>query len=80
MQTIFDWVSLVAFAGLVVLFLQRSMDGEGMDKIWLYLPPSLGCVAANWLGNKGYPLLSVAVLMFSLVYVVYVLKPKLFKR
>ena len=80
MQTVFDWLSLVVFAGLAVLFLQRSMDGEGMERIWLYLPPSIGCAGANWLGNNGYTLPAVAVLVLSVSYVVYVLKPVLFKR
>lgn len=80
MQTVFDWLSLVVFAGLAVLFLQRSMDGEGMERIWLYLPPAIGCAGANWLGNNGYTLPAVAVLVLSVSYVFYVLKPVLFKR
>lgn len=80
MQTIYDWLSLVIFAGLAVLFLQRSVDGESMNRMWLYLPPALGCAFANWLGNSGYPIPAVLTLVLSAGYIVYVLKPKLFRR
>ena len=40
MSTIYDWVTIGIFAGLIVLFLQRSTDeGPEVDSIWHYLPP-----------------------------------------
>jgi hypothetical protein len=34
LQTLFDWISILIFAGLVVLYLQRSMaDGPPVDRI-----------------------------------------------
>lgn len=75
METIFDWLALAAFAGLVVLFLQRSMEDEPVDKLYHYAPPAIGCAAANWLGNNGYGLIAVAVLVLCAVYVIKVLRP-----
>ena len=75
MQTIYDWITLAIFGGMIVLFLQRSTAEVATDSIWQYLPPALGCALANWLGNNGYDLLAVPSLMLTLGYIVYVLKP-----
>jgi len=80
MQTVFDWLSLIVFAGLAVLFLQRSVEGESMARMGLYLPPAAGCALANYLGNNGYPLPAVLILVASVAYIVYVLKPVVFRR
>ena len=79
MQTIFDWLALIVFAGLAVLFLQRSVNGESMGRIWLYLPAAIGCALSNWLGNNGYSIPAVVILVASAAYIVYVLKPAMFK-
>lgn len=80
MKTVFDWVTLAAFAGLVVLFLQRSMEEEPSDNMLHYLPPSIGCALANWLGNHDNALAAIAVLIASAAYVWVVLKPVQFRR
>ncbi len=89
METIYDWVTVAIFAGLVVLFLQRSSaEGEPQDTIWQYLIASVGCAVANYLGNQalkheGGPdylnhVLAIVVLAGTLAYIWIVLKP--FKR
>ena len=91
METIFDWVTVAVFAGLVVLFLQRSSgELEPQDSIWQYLIAAGGCAVTNYLGNKGlkgdeagttdFTQLALAVLAFAgtLAFVWFVLKP--FKR
>ncbi|MEN2785579.1 XrtV sorting system accessory protein [Sphingomonas qilianensis] len=80
MQTVFDWLTLAAFAGLVVLFLQRSTQDELQDSIWQYAPPAIGCALSNWLGNNGHAAASIAVLAASIAYVFIVLKPFPTKR
>ena len=75
METLYDWATVAAFAGLVVLFLQRSTAETPSDTIWQYLPPAAGCALGNWLGNEGNDLLAILVLLFSAVYVLLVLKP-----
>jgi hypothetical protein len=79
-STIYDLAAMIIFAGLVVLFLQRSMAAEPRDHMYQYAPPALGCALANWVGNpspKGLGLDWVAVLMLVAVvgYILYVLKP-----
>lgn len=74
METIWDWITVAAFAGLVLLLLQRSMEDEPRDHLWQYLPPALGCMGANYLGNEGYPLPAVLVMVAVAVYVVRVLR------
>lgn len=75
MQTIYDWLTVAAFAALIVLFLQRSVADSPPDRIWQYLPPAIGCAAANYAGNAGYGPLAIAILCASAVYVHFVLKP-----
>ena len=80
METIYDWVTVAIFAGLIVLFLQRSSsEGEPEDSIWQYLAASIGCAVANYLGNHDeipyHDVLAVVVLVGTVAYVWYALKP-----
>lgn len=75
MESIFDWLTVLTFCGLAVLYLQRSTAPEQTDKIWHYLPPAFGCMAVNYIGDEGYPLPATALLVAVLAYIYYVLKP-----
>lgn len=75
METVYDWITIIIFAGLVVLFLQRSVADESSDSIWQYLPAALGCAVSNYLGNHGYHLLAIGLIALTLGYVFYSLKP-----
>lgn len=75
MQTVYDWITVAIFSGLIVLFLQRSTAEVATDHLWQYLPPMFGCAFANWLGNKGDDIFAIPILMLTLVYINYVLKP-----
>lgn len=76
MQTIYDLVTMAMFAGLVILFLQRSTGTEPpRDHMYQYLPPAVGCALANWLGNQHQDILAVATILAVVAYVLYVLKP-----
>ncbi|WP_420142788.1 XrtV sorting system accessory protein [Sphingomonas sp.] len=88
METVYDWVTVAVFAGLIVLFLQRSSgEGEPEDSIWQYLAASVGCAVANYLGNKAvengadgspdylFHALALAVLAGTVGYVWVALKP-----
>ncbi|MFM6854350.1 MAG: XrtV sorting system accessory protein [Sphingopyxis sp.] len=74
METIYDWVTMIVFAALVVLFLQRSTLDEPVDTIWHYLPPSVACAAANFAGNEGYGVVAFALLIGVGAYGIFVLK------
>jgi hypothetical protein len=75
LETPFDWITLLIFAGLVVLFLQRSTDEQPRDHLWQYLVPAVGCALANYLGNEGYVVWSVLVIAGVLGFIYYVLNP-----
>ena len=77
METIYDWVSLAIFAGLVVLFLQRSTSDRGEKDVSLlyYLGAGIGCAVANYLGNHGQDVVAVALLAATIGFIVYYLKP-----
>jgi len=42
METVYDWITIGIFAGLVVLFLQRSMEGQHEDSLFHYLVAGSG--------------------------------------
>ena len=75
MSTIYDFVTVGLFAGLVILFLQRSTAAEPQDHMYQYLPPAVGCALANWLGNHEQQPLAIGVILAVIGYVVVVLKP-----
>jgi len=82
METVYDWVSLAIFAGIIVLFLQRSSMENPPDRMIDYLPPALGCAVANQVGNYAIEhesvlmhIIGAAMLIGVVVYVWLVLKP-----
>lgn len=77
LQTIWDWLSILAFAGLVTLMLQRSAEQEPRDKLWQYLPPAVALAVVNYLGNHEQPWIAGALLVGVIVYIFKVLKVSL---
>lgn len=86
METVYDWVTVAIFAGLIVLFLQRSSSaGEPQDSIWQYLAASVGCAVSNYLGNQAVKHeggidyldhgLAIVVLVGTVAYIWIALKP-----
>lgn len=76
METAYDWITVLIFAGVVTRFLSQSVNPEGSDDSLLqYLVPSVGCALANWLGNEGWDLPAIAVIALTLAYIYYVFRP-----
>jgi drug/metabolite transporter (DMT)-like permease len=86
MESVYDWVTVAIFAGLVVLFVQRSTAVEEHprehDSLLLYLGAALGCAVANYVGNKGIKsdssgmqLLAVSLIAATILFIVYYLRP-----
>ena len=76
MQTVFDWVTMAIFSGLVVLFLNRSMaPEEKQDNIYHYAPPALGCALANYLGNHDQRVVAIAIVIAVVGYILFFLHP-----
>jgi hypothetical protein len=82
MQTPYDWVTIAIFAGLIVVFLQRSQaDSQVRDSMISYLPPAVGCAVANYLGNEQYHIFAILTVALVLGYIALVIKPyEFFKR
>ncbi len=59
METPYDWTTIIVFAGLIVLFLQRS-QGVARDHLWQYLVAAIGCAVTNYLGNEAIKLDNMA--------------------
>lgn len=74
METVWDWVTIFAFAGLVTLLLQRSSEDEPRDKLWHYAPPALACAVANQVGNADQDLVAAMIMGGVVVYLFAVLK------
>jgi hypothetical protein len=77
METIYDWVSLAIFAGLIVLFLQRSMTdrAEKDASLLYYLGAGVGCAVANYFGNSGQDLVAILLLGATVAFIIFYLKP-----
>jgi hypothetical protein len=82
LHTIYDWLTVAIFAGLIVLFLQRSMQDAPTDKLWHYLVASAGCAVTNYFGNEGVEsgsmamhLIAIAALVATGAFVVYFIRP-----
>ena len=85
METVYDWVTVAIFAGLVVLFVQRSTAEEPArqhDSLLLYLGAALGCAVANYVGNQGVKsgnsglqLLGAALIGATILFILYYLRP-----
>ncbi|MGL6042912.1 MAG: XrtV sorting system accessory protein [Sandaracinobacteroides sp.] len=81
METVYDWVTVAIFAGLIVLFLQRSVGPE-RDQMWPYFAASVACAVINQVGNKAIDdsstilhLVSVVGIAAILGFIQYFLKP-----
>ena len=77
METIYDWVCLGIFAGLVVLFLQRSVgeEAEHNNSLLLYLAAGVGCAVVNYFGNNGQDILAIPMLVLTIGFILRFLKP-----
>jgi asparagine N-glycosylation enzyme membrane subunit Stt3 len=80
LETPYDWISIAIFAGLVVLFMQRSTLRSPRDSLWQYLAASIGCALANWFGNNAegrylYHIAAIAVILGTLAYIWFALRP-----
>ena len=81
METPYDWITIIVFAGLIVLFLQRS-QGVARDHLWQYLVAALGCAGTNYLGNEaiklgenGYHVAAIALGVATLAFIWFALQP-----
>ena len=75
MSTVYDWITVTIFAGLIVLYLQRSEAENPRDSLWQYLGASLSCAVANYLGNEGNHMLAAILMVATVGYVLMVLNP-----
>lgn len=77
METLWDWITVIAFAGLATLLLQRSTEEEPSDKLWQYFPPAIGCAITNYLGNEDYNVIAAGIFGAVVAYIFVVLKVRL---
>ena len=75
LDTIYDWLTVAIFAGLIVLYLQRSSEPDPSDHIGQYLIASVGCAVTNYLGNEEMHIFAIATILATLVYIHLVLRP-----
>jgi ABC-type sugar transport system permease subunit len=77
MKTVYDWITVMIFAGLVTHFLHQSSKPGGSDQsIWLYMVACVGLAVANWLGNNDWHLAAIALIAATLGYSFYFFGPR----
>lgn len=74
METFWDWITVIAFGGLVVLMLSRSSQEEPPDHLAEYLVPAAGCAISNYIGNNHSDVGAAIALALVAAYVYKVLK------
>jgi hypothetical protein len=76
MKNIYDLVSIIAFAGLAILYLQRSAS-ESPDPValWKYAAAAFGCALADYFGDHGMAIASILTFVALAVFSVTMLKP-----
>ncbi|MBV9528632.1 XrtV sorting system accessory protein [Sphingomonas sp.] len=73
MDTAFDWITIIIFAGLVTHFLQQSADRRArQNPLWQYAIAAAGCAVGDWLGNTGQRAAAVVVIAATLGFIAYV--------
>ena len=74
METVWDWVTVFCFAGLVTLMLQRSAEPQPRDQLWHYAPPAVAFAVANYAGNHEKHWIAGTILILAIIYIFKVLK------
>ncbi len=81
METPYDWITVSLFAGLVVLFLQRS-QGEARDQLWHYMVAAGGIAGTDIIGNEAlkagetlYHVGAIALGIATLGFIWFILRP-----
>lgn len=74
METFWDWITVIAFGGLVVLMLHRSSQENPPDRLVEYLVAAAGCAIANYIGNEYSDIGAAIALGLVAVFVYKVLK------
>ena len=76
MKSIYDVISLILFAGVALLFLQRSASAE-RDPIplWRYAISAAGCAAGDLAGNDGLPIAAGLAFIATVAFSFVMLKP-----
>ena len=77
METPYDWITIGIFAGLIVLFMQRSTAENRTvhDPLWMYLVAGAGCAVANYIGNKDMHMLAILAIVLTVAFIFHFLKP-----
>jgi hypothetical protein len=76
LKTIYDVIAMGIFAGLAILFLQRSANRPPDPiPIWKYGLPAVGCALADFLGNHDATFASIGVFLAVVVFSLMMLRP-----
>ncbi len=69
MKTLYDLFSCILFAGIAVVFLQRSAaPTRDATPLWRYAMAALGCAVGDVFGNNGYGVLGVVLLVAAAAF------------
>ena len=74
---VFDFLTIGLFAGLIVLFLNRSLDDQvhEKDEMWRYLAAAVCCAIVNYLGNEVSVAVGAVGAFATVAFIVFALRP-----
>lgn len=72
MRTIYDWITMLIFAGLVTHYLSRAVQADApTGRFAHYLIAGAGCAVANWLGNRGHEVEAWVLIAAVVAYIAF---------
>ena len=75
MSTPFDFVTVLIFAVLAVVFLHRSAQASSHDRpLWGYALATAACAGADVAANAGLPIIGALLLLGSLGLAIWILR------
>jgi len=76
MKNIYDLISIIAFAGLAILYLQRSASpSPDTVALWKYAVAAVGCALADYFGDHGMVIASIVTFIALALFAFAMLKP-----
>ena len=69
MSTVYDWVTVLIFIGLLALYFLRHARND--VPLGRYIIAAVGCAGANYLGNNSYHVMALGVIAATLYFAYY---------
>ncbi len=67
MSTIYDFLTVAIFIGIVGFYFYRQREGE--EDLSRYIIAAVGCALANYFGNGGYHIAAIGLILITFGFI-----------